>query len=169
MNHTLKSIHARCIEVGDCWEWQGKYSGHNGRHPYIRHNGNNTTARRVVLDLAGKKPKHPNQDCAMSTCDNWRCVNPAHLKWATRSETMKVAGAKGLLSDPPRLAKIAAAKRAKAKLTLEQVHDIRTSTERNDVLAARYQVHYSYISNIKHYRLWRDHTATPFSGLGART
>lgn len=165
--HDLESIHARCIEVGDCWEWQGAYSG--GRNPYVRYKGRGTTVRRAVLDLIGERQKSNLHCVALSTCDNPRCVNPDHLRWATHSEVMRAAGAKGLLSGIVRAAKIAAYKRAAtSKLTMEMVRAIRASNEKYADLAARYGVSAGVIESVKNHRNWKEYDNNPFAGLGAR-
>lgn len=164
--HTLGSLHALCEDIGDCWEWQR--SATFGRHPNTRHQGKTVIVRRLVMELSGidLKPKSH----VIPTCDNYRCINPAHLQQVTQHISMKRAGAKGLLSDPVRSAKIAATKRASpiAKLTMEQAREIRSSSETTVLLAARYGVSQGRISQIRHHLAWREFSGNPFAGLGAR-
>ena len=167
---TLESIHGNCVEVGDCWEWAGAYGGTKKAHPYCYHDGSCTTVRSVVLKLSGKGRKSKKHCVAFPTCGNSRCVNPAHLRWATRSEVMYAAGAKGLLNDRVRVAKIAATKRATAgKLTMDAARAIRASDERQIDLAKRYGVSQHAISAIKMHRRWKEYDNNPFAGLGARS
>ena len=165
---TLESIHGNCVEAGDCWEWAGAYSGPKKAHPYCYHDGSCTTVRSVVLKLSGKGRKSKKHCVAFPTCGNSRCVNPAHLRWATRSEVMYVAAAKGLLNDRVRVSKIAATKRATVgKLNMDAARAIRASDERQIDLAKRYGISQHAVSAIRMNRRWKEYT-TPFSGLGAR-
>jgi len=163
--HTLDSLHAKCVEVGDCWEWQGAYTL-NG-HPTGRHDGKPVLMRRLAYTLAGNtiKPKH----IVAASCGNARCINPACTVQRTERQHMLLMGKAGRQSDHLRSAKIAAIKRAQyAKLTLEQVRAIRASTDSGKVEAQRYGVNPSKISAIRAYRCWREFEANPFAGLGAR-
>ena len=162
---TLESLKARTVEVGDCWEWQGPYT-YNGKNPIVRHKGKAVTARRLALQLSGEKMREKTQ--VLPTCDNHRCINPEHLRQYSSSDCMKIQGAKGLMSDQVRSAKIAAAKRAQmAKLTIEQVREIRQRTTTIVQAAEKYGVHPSKISLIRRHQIWREHS-TPWAGLGAR-
>lgn len=46
-----------------------------------------------LLDQTGSRVmdayKAPNKCCAMHTCNNKRCLNPAHLVWATHGDNRK--------------------------------------------------------------------------------
>ena len=85
---------------------------------------------------------------------------PVHLAWSAMLLLVLVH----LL----RSAKIAKARRAGAKLSSADVADIRASTEKDHVLAERYGVSRAYVSSIQLHRRWRDHTISPWAGMGAR-
>ena len=162
---TLESLKARTVEIGDCWEWQGPYT-YNGKNPIVRHNNKAVTARRLALQLSGEKMREKTQ--VLPTCDNHRCINPEHLRQYSSSDCMKIQGAKGLMSDQVRSAKIAATKRAQmAKLTMEQVREIRQRTTTIVQAAKKYGVHPSKISLILCHQIWKEYS-TPWDGLGAR-
>ncbi len=170
MKHTLTSIHARCIPAeGDCLIWQGATTGHKTHPtPCLKTDGTNRSARPVVLKLARKPRPSLQHTRVITTCGNPLCLNPAHLRWATTSKINQAGARNRAAGDTLRRSKIAATMRERrAKLTPEQVREIRASTDLQHVLAMRYQVRQAHISNIRLHKAWRDYT-TPFAGLGAR-
>ncbi|WP_315125266.1 hypothetical protein [Comamonas antarctica] len=164
---TLDDIKARCVEEGDCWIWQGAVS--DAGYPIMkRYGGPCLLVRRVAIALAGREPK-PRQPVAC-TCDDKRCVAPAHLKLSTWSKVGKTAAAKGSYSGKARCAKVSAGRRANGnlKLNAEIARTIRESVESGPVLSARYGVNRSLINAIKRGDIWKEYANSPFSGLGAR-
>lgn len=165
MNQTIDTLRARCIDVGDCWEWQGART--DTGHPTVRHDGKTHLVRRLAASLAGIPM--PQNAKAMNTCENLRCVNPDHIVMRTHRQVMKRQGELGKLSDIARIAKIAATKRAKyGKLTTEQVRAIRDSSETGVSMAALHGISQGKVSAIRRHRCWRDLAGNPFTGLGAR-
>lgn len=164
--YTIESIHQRCVEDGDCWEWQSCTTATG--HPTVRHDGKTVLVRRIVISLSGRQigPK----DKAVTTCENTKCVNPDHVVTRTHRQVMKRQGELGKLSDPTRIAKIAATKRAghQAKLTMEDARAIRSSSDTHKKIAEQYSIHPSKVASIRQHRCWRELTGNPFAGLGAR-
>lgn len=163
---TLKTIHDRCDEVGECWIWKDAVSQHG--YPIMRRRpGGCLLVRRVAVALDGR-PAAPRQP-VMCTCGEKRCVNPAHLQPTTISAVAKAAAAKGSFSTTARAARIAQSKRAssQAKLTLEQVREIRASDESNLALAERFGVNRSRIGAIRRGVAWKDYS-NPFTALMRR-
>jgi len=161
----LKKIESRCEEVGDCLEWQGHVS--SGGSPRIWHEGKMQSARKLVLQAHGKPSEVPLKHKLMTTCENPRCIHPDHLVIVPMAKFVRerlVPGTNHLL----RSAKIAKARRAGAKLSDADVSDIRASTEKDHILAERYGVSRAYVSSIQLHRRWRDHTISPWAGMGAR-
>ena len=150
-------------EFADCILWTSAV-GATGHPIYKPHGCPCTLVRRDVFRLAGGSliPRQPVD----STCGELRCVNPDHLFQSTTSAIAIKAGKKGAFSSKTRCAKIAAAQRAKAKLTMDQARTIRMSGESGPVLATRYGVNRSVINNIKLGRSWKDYK-NPFSALMA--
>ncbi len=80
--------------------WLERHAAHRGAEclqwPYFinpngygaaRHLGKSTPAHRLMCELAhGKAPDHSYE--AAHSCRLRSCVNPSHLRWATRSENM---------------------------------------------------------------------------------
>ncbi len=163
---TLKMIHDRCDEVGDCWIWKDAVGQHG--YPIMRRlPGGCQLVRRVVVALDGR-PAAARQPVTC-TCDEKRCCNPAHLKPSTPSAVGKAAAAKGSFSTKARAARIAQGRRSSGatKLTLDLVREIRSSEETGPVLAERYGVNRSLIGSIRRGTAWKDYS-NPFSGLGGR-
>lgn len=160
---TDQDLKDRSEEVGECWIWKQAVS--KGGYPIMKLKGCGCQlVRRVAAKLAGHELA-PRQPVATS-CSERLCVNPAHCKPSTIRAIAKKAGKAGAWSTPKRSAKIAAAKRAKGKLTAEQAAEIRASTESGPILAARFGIHKSMVNNIKRGDSWRDYTS-PFAGLAA--
>lgn len=73
-------------EMGQCWQWTAGTTGKNGDYPYglISVNGKSTLAHRVSYEAHhGKLPDGALVD---HECHNTLCVNPSHLREASRSE-----------------------------------------------------------------------------------
>ncbi len=158
---TPQDLLDRSDEVGDCWIWSQAAS--SGGYPIMKMRGCGCVlARRLAAQLAGHElaPRQPVE----TTCGEKLCVNPDHCKPSTIKAIGKKAGKAGAWSTPQRSAKIAAAKRAKGKLTVEQAAEIRASSESGPVLAARYGVDKSMVNNIKRGTAWKDYSS-PFAGL----
>lgn len=164
--HTINSIQARCVEVGDCWEWQGAATA-KGCHPTVKHDGKTVLVRRLVAALSGK-PISDDKKAGLR-CENMRCVNPDHVVAQSHRQIMKRQGELGKLSDLPRIAKIAATKRAfYAKLTMDDARAIRASNQTHEKTAIQYGIHPSKVASIRQHKCWRELSGNPFGGLGAR-
>ena len=95
----------------------------------------------------------PDGKVLMHSCDNPRCVNPAHLSIGTTLDNNRDAFAKGRR-------RAAGEHNIKAKLTSDDVLSIRASREIEAVLAVRYGVCLSTIYSIRVRRTWA-HVADP--------
>ena len=74
------------------------------------------------------------------TCDNPRCVEPAHLVLGTHADNMRDKSERG--------------RHTQAVLTADQIADIRTSGDTNAACAARYGVARPTISRIRSHQRW---------------
>ncbi len=157
---TLQTLLAKCREDADCLLWTGSLS-HSSGHPKY----NNKAARRLVYALA-KGPIPPGK-LVTTTCGCAQCLSPEHLALISKSQ----AAVKGNACLTVRMRKaIASAKanRPKAKLDMQKAEEIRGSSATLDELAERYAVDRTLISKVRRNEAWREMTATPFQGLGAR-
>lgn len=80
-------------------------------------------------------------------CDNRKCVNPDHLFVGTLKDNMEDMVSKRRQAHGPRC--------FHARLTVEQVHAIRASDEKQQVIADQYGVTNSLVSLIKARKIWR--------------
>lgn len=163
---TLKMVHDRCVEEGECWIWKNAL-GQTG-YPIIRARPHPCMlVRRVVAVLSGRAPA-PRQP-VVTTCGEKLCCNPEHLFPSTARRVGMAAARRGAFNGAGRIAKITHTKRSgpQAKLSMEIARSIRSSDKSSPVLAAEHGVHRSLILRIRQGTAWRD-TAHPFFGLGAR-
>ncbi len=98
-------------KTDDCWIWLGAKSGGRG---YISISGKMVSAPRFSFML--HKGDIPKNICVCHTCDNPACVNPQHLWLGTHSQNME---------DMVRKGRIKGEKHPRAKLTEEQVLEIK--------------------------------------------
>jgi hypothetical protein len=78
-------------EVTDCWEWQA--ASNNIGYGFIRDEGKMRTAHRVSYEQhIGPIPQGKQ---VLHTCDNPKCINPAHLWVGTVKDNMQDKVRKG--------------------------------------------------------------------------
>jgi hypothetical protein len=86
LEHRIEAFWLRVNRRGpdDCWEWTGAYNGTGYGHVKWE-NRKNVSAPRLSFFLAhGHWPDH-----ACHTCDNRKCVNPAHVYDGNKSTNQK--------------------------------------------------------------------------------
>lgn len=108
-----------------CWEWTGNIAG--GGYGYIHAEGKLKRAHRVSHELfVGTIPEGLN---VLHTCDNRKCVNPAHLFVGTQKDNLLDCYNKGRRSweSLPQEKKTIGEKSHNAKLTANDVLLIRAS------------------------------------------
>lgn len=125
-----------------CWNWQGFTL--NGGYGHIQVNKRRLVAHRYFYEqLVGPIPEGL---FLCHTCDNRRCVNPAHLFPGTNSDNMQDASRKGRL-------------RRNTKITREEARSIFQDARRPALVAAEYQICPSNVSMIQRGVTWRNATA----------
>jgi hypothetical protein len=148
-------------EIGDCLIWNGAVTSTG--HPQIKVWGCGCKLARREMFRIVKGNLTPRIPIA-TKCDERGCINPDHLVESTISAISRKAAKRGAWKSMTRSAKIAAKKRAKGKLTMEQAREIRMSSESGPVLALRYGVNKSLVNGIKAGRNWKDYS-NPFQQL----
>lgn len=134
---------------GDCWEWRG-HTVTNG-YGVISIKSKNTLTHRFAWILAnGDIPAGEGHHgtCVCHRCDNRICVNPAHLFLGTHDVNMKDAAAKGRVAG--RIGQTA----HRAKLTDDEVREIRTDRRLLREIAEDFGVSQTTISGIRRRTLW---------------
>ena len=127
----------------DCWLWNAS-TFHSG---YGRFTVNNRSvgAHRVSWELTNGPV--PDDMCVLHSCDNPRCVNPAHLFIGTHGDNSHDRDRKGRTARGERI--------WNSKLTRYDVALIRASTSTAEKIARRFGIHKSLVWKIKHRELWR--------------
>jgi hypothetical protein len=132
----------RRAEVTDtgCWSWTGSLFPRDGRPRFSEGSGRWVCAyRRVYTELVGPIPAGMTLD---HLCENKTCINPAHLEPVTLRVNLQryhAANARRGIFDPFH----------RAKLTDDQVREIRSSAEAEPDLANRHGVTRRHIHAIR--------------------
>lgn len=157
--HTLETLLARTVEIGECREWQG-YIGNDT--PQVSHGGKMMTVRRLMFELQGKAIEGYY---IAPSCGNFRCVSPEHAIARTNAAHIKRMNQNvdpnGLL----RLIKLQQVARGRRKLTDEQVQQIRSDPRPSRAVAAEHGVSKGLVCLIRAGKAHRAVSASPFAGL----
>ena len=129
-----------------CWLWIG-HVGSRG-YGYIKDHYKTKLAHRISYQLFRGKIPAMLQVC--HSCDIPDCVNPAHLFLGTSQENTADKMTKG------RYKCLTGELHPGAKLTAADIKIIRASSELGIELAKRFSVSPSTISQIRHYRRWKQ-------------
>jgi hypothetical protein len=157
--HTLESLLARTVEIGECREWQG-YIGNDT--PQVSHGGKMMTVRRLMFELQGKDVEGYYIE---PQCGNSRCVNPAHAVARTNAAHLKRMSRnvdhRGLM----RIIKLQQVAKNRRKLTDEQVSQIRNDARPSRAVAEELGVSKNLVCLIRAGKAHRAVSANPFAGL----
>lgn len=139
------------IPIAGCWLWMG--AGHpTGYGRFAMGAGTVDFAHRASYRLFIGEIPAGHYVC--HRCDVRLCVNPAHLFAGTATDNMRDASAKGRIRLPRPEQMLRGERQPMAKLTDEQVREIRASSEPQKALAARFGVDPSTVSLVKSGRTW---------------
>lgn len=112
----------------------------------IHQSGRTAYAHRVAWELANGPI--PDGGFILHSCDNRRCVNPAHLRVGTFQDNMDDMTGRGRHAHGVR--------NTHAKLTAEDVKAIRSAEGLHREIAARFGVTQPLVSMIRSGRIWRN-------------
>lgn len=125
------------VDVAGCWRWSGNIN--RGGYGTLDIFGSNQSAHRIAYEAwVGPIPEGLS---VRHRCDVRDCINPEHLELGTHQENMQDMVLRG--------------RAPSAKLTWDQVREIRASSEVHRVLAERYGVAGSQISMIQNNKTWK--------------
>lgn len=139
---------------GECWLWVGAHHRFDG-YGQVKRRGKIIQAHRLSWELHNGPV--PDGECVLHSCDTPACVNPAHLFTGTHIDNMADMAAKGRTHLPK------GEGNGRAKLTTQDVIDIRASDESCRDLADRYGVRSAAISKVRTGERW-GHVPFPDDG-----
>lgn len=153
MSELLKIFEKNTEKTNGCWIWKGSTDNHG--YGKIVYKGEFFKAHRLSYILhKGALPKwdgHNTGVCVLHKCDNPSCVNPDHLFLGSHAENMIDKTIKGRAIGARK-----GEKHHKAKLTREQVIEIRKDTRSNVIIGKIYCVNRETIRDIKRCVTWRN-------------
>lgn len=160
--HTLETLFLRSNEVGDCIEWNGYFQN---KVPFVNHNGNFMSVRRLIFDLIGRK--YEPKTFVGVICENKKCINPEHLILRSMSDHISFMAHNVNHNHPVRITKLQKAAKNRRIFTDEQIADIRCNEKSSAQIARELNVSKSLISKIKRNKSNRVISATsnPFAAM----
>lgn len=137
----------------ECWEWKASLDTRGyGNFGVPRNDGTGRflmqRAHRIAWELIHGLPLRSDQHLC-HTCDNRKCVNPAHLFVGNPKVNMADCAAKG------RLNQRAGEHNPRAKLTADDVRDIRASDLPLSALVKKYRIGQTAIAYARSGKTWR--------------
>ena len=138
----------KVTKTDTCWLWNGAMqpNGYGQFGAQVIGMSSSALAHRVSYYLANSSL--PPDLCVLHTCDNRRCVNPAHLVLGTTQENTDDMLCKGRDKVKGELHK-------NHKLTEAQVTVIRADTRLQRIIAKEYGVSQALVSALKNNKRWR--------------
>lgn len=135
------------IETDECVLWP--YSLNTSGYGQINHEGRSERVHRLSCERAHGAPPTPEHTDAAHSCRNRDCLNPRHLRWATRAENLADCVKDGTDNRGPR--------HSNAKLTVFDVQSIRhyaACGTKYQVLADHFGVARKTIGNLVRGTYW---------------
>lgn len=135
------------FDKGDgCWEWKGSENKNRGGYGAFGVFGKMVGAHVFALELDGRPVGKGQYAC--HTCDNPRCVNPAHLYVGSPSDNVRDM----ISRNRHRAGELHYA----ARLTEQDVRSIRADQRSNAEIAKDYGVNRTNIIAIKKRKTWKN-------------
>jgi hypothetical protein len=153
---TFNRFVRRAHDPNTCWEWSGKITSAGYAELSLWKNGTTTVAKAHRVSYRLHVGPIPPGMFVCHTCDNPPCCNPQHLFLGTPRDNTRDMILKGRGRNSDEAARGEA--NGHAKLTSEQVIEIRQSRLTAAELAQRYGVGESAIRKVRHGLNWRHVT-----------
>lgn len=134
-----------------CWEWQGSRQAAGGYGRFWIAGSQTWLAHRVALLL--DRGSIPANALVLHHCDNSGCVRPDHLYLGSAADNMRDRTQRG------RTAAVAGARHVNARLTDDDVRDIRARAaagESKASISRSYPVTRQTVSDIVAGKMWRS-------------
>lgn len=131
----------------ECLKWPFKAKNMQG-YGVTTHDGRQRNASNVMCRIAHGEPPTPEHEAAHSCGKGHEgCVNPKHLRWATRAENHadKVMHGTNLEGEANHM----------SKLTEKDVLEIRSSKSGAKEISERYGIGYAYVYQIRNGERWK--------------
>lgn len=140
-NGAVKIFYEKILlsDTDECVDWPFNTTK-KGYPVYKKRDGFSNSAHRRICRDTYREPSDAKMDAAHS-CGNKLCVNPKHLRWATRKENAKDRIGHGTNGK---------------KLTLEQVEQIRQDKRLYLEIARDFNIHPSNVGYIKKFKIWKN-------------
>lgn len=133
----------RVVPETGCWEWTG--TRHRHGYGVIMIDGSIFRTHRVSFEVL--KGEKPGDQHVCHSCDNPPCINPDHLWLGSHGDNMGDCSAKGRMHQGE--------KHGMAKLTDDDVREIRASNLSGVELTRIFGVGGAAISNIRNHKAWK--------------
>jgi len=141
----LERFWSKVDKSGDCWEWTAGVD--QDRYGLFSLYGFQYRTHRISYFIT--YGEDPGDRCVCHKCDNSSCVNPGHLWLGTVMDNNQDRAEKGRNRDQR------GSKHNMARLSEKQAGEILASREPGVVLATKYGVPGSLISNIRLGKRWK--------------
>jgi len=136
------------VPIAGCWLWTGCVNN-RGYGQTNAGKGNAWLAHRLMWALHGGDL--PPRMELLHSCDVPSCVNPGHLSLGTHKDNMVDMSRKGRHRTP----NLSGERHPAAKLSAEQVAEIRASQESSSAAGARFGVSSAHIRLIRKGGVWQ--------------
>jgi hypothetical protein len=167
---------AAAIEVGDCLEWQGKFTC-KGVTPVVPwYDAANRRTENAPVPRLLWEAEHgpiPEGKLVYRSCCNTACVLHGHLICGTRADWAKARKKAGVTSHS-QVTKLhltlSARRRADVTNTIEKAREVRLlagARLKTEEISRRTGVHPTMVAEIRQGTAWRELSGSPFAGLGA--
>lgn len=130
--------------MSECWLWGGGVTVYGYGYFYV--GSKQKFAHRAAWET--HRGGIPKGLCVLHRCDTRLCVNPDHLFLGTRRDNLADMTAKGR--------RVSGERHGMAKLTADQVKQIRGSMETQETMAVRLGVSRQLIGHIRNNKRWKE-------------